>query len=113
MDTAPGLDPPETGHGDVRRVRFVYDFFLSRARPNGSNVASTITDEVTINLAGNAHFPGSQPPGCADPHSRFGNSSGPVLRDAVWDGYHHYDYWYTDHHDAVPNTGAREPTAGA
>lgn len=32
---------------------------------------------------------------------------GPVLKNAVFDGYHHYDYWYTDHHDAVPGTGTR------
>jgi hypothetical protein len=30
-----------------------------------------------------------------------------VLRNAVFDGYHHYDYYYTDHHDAVPGTGSR------
>ena len=54
-------------------------------------------------------FPGSQPPGCLDTNSRFGNvtNGGPVLRNAVFDGYYHYDYEYTDHHDAVPNTGSR------
>ena len=68
-----------------------------------------ITDEVTISLATNPGFPGSQPPGCLDPSSRFGthNMSNAVLRNAVWDGYNHYDYWYTDHHDAVPGTGSR------
>ena len=70
-DTAPGVDPPQVGRS--RRVRFIYDFFLTAARPNGSNIAATITDEVTISLAGNPGFPGSQPPGCLDPHSRFGN----------------------------------------
>jgi hypothetical protein len=30
-----------------------------------------------------------------------------VRRNAVWDGFHRYDYWYTDHHDAVPGTGTR------
>ena len=30
-----------------------------------------------------------------------------MLRNAVFDGYYHYDYEYTDHHDAVPNTGSR------
>eukprot|EP01047_Picozoa_sp_COSAG01_P047604 COSAG01_NODE_4564_length_4919_cov_6.477386_5_plen_80_part_00 len=30
-----------------------------------------------------------------------------MRRNAVWDGFHHYDYWYTDHHDAVPGTGTR------
>jgi len=67
-----------------------------------------ITDEVTIALAENAHFPGSQPPGCLDKDSRFGNkTTGPIKRNAVWDGYNHYDYWYTDLHDAVPGTGTR------
>ena len=70
----------------------------------------SITDEVTIDLACNAGFPGSQPPGCLDQHSKYGNTSrrdGPVRRNAVWDGHHHYDLWYTDHHDAVPGTGTR------
>ena len=93
-DDAPGVTPPATGPTDARRTRFIYDFFLSRERPNGTNVAASITDEVTINLASNAHFPGSQPPGCLDPNSRFGNSTtGPLLRNAVWDGTHHYDFF--------------------
>jgi hypothetical protein len=106
-DTAPGSQPPQIGLS--RRTRFIYDFFLSSARPNGSSVASTITDEITISLAGNPGFPGSQPPGCLDPHSKYSNVSGggPVLHNAVFDGHHHYDYYYTDHHDAVPNDGSR------
>jgi hypothetical protein len=72
VDTAPGANPPPTagtatGTGDSRRTRFVYDFFLTAVPANGSNIASTITDEITISLAGNPHFPGSQPPGCLDP----------------------------------------------
>ena len=65
----------------------------------------------SINLASNPHFPGSQPPGCLDAPSRFGNRSnyGPVKKYAVFDGSVNvsYDYWYTDHHDAVPGTGSR------
>lgn len=66
-DTAPGVDPPETagrGHHESRRVRFIYDLFLTSARPNGTNIAELITDEITISLAANPQFPGSQPPGC-------------------------------------------------
>jgi hypothetical protein len=107
-DAAPGVNPPQTGRGESRRARFIYDFFLTTVPPNGSNVASTITDEITIALAANPRFPGSQPPGCWDNSSRFGSvTTGPVLRNAVWDGHHYYDYWYTDHHDAVPGTGTR------
>ena len=108
-DLKPGVDPPAIGNGTERRVRMIYDFFLTTVRPNGSNVASTITDEVTINMASNAEFPGSQPPGCIDAASRYGKvgNYGPIVRNAVWDGYNHWDYWYTDHHDAVPNTGSR------
>lgn len=107
-DAAPGVAPPQTGHGESRRARFIFDFFLTTARPNGTNIASTITDEITISLAENPSFPGSQPPGCWDNSSRFGSTTtGPVLRNAVWDGHHYYDYWYTDHHDAVPGTGTR------
>jgi len=36
-----------------------------------------------------------------------GYRTGPVLKNAVFDGFYHYDYWYTDHHDAVPGTGTR------
>ena len=46
-----GVDPPEVGV--ARRVRFIYDFFLTTERPNGSNIAAAITDEITITLAGN------------------------------------------------------------
>jgi hypothetical protein len=107
-DAAPGVDPPQTGPEESRRARFIYDFFLTTVPPNGSNIASTITDEITISLAANPRFPGSQPPGCWDNISRFGSTTtGPVLHNAVWDGYHYYDYWYTDHHDAVPGTGTR------
>jgi hypothetical protein len=107
-DTAPGADPPETGKQDVRRTRFIYDFFLSTEKPDGTNKKDSITDEVTINLASNPHFPGSQPPGCLDKDSRFGNkTSGPVGKSVFFDGYNHYEYWYTDHHDAVPGTGTR------
>lgn len=108
-DLAPGSAPPATSNASSRRTRFIYDFFLTRVRPNGSSVASTITDEITINLASNVAFPGSQPPGCLDPASRYGNRSmwGPIERNAVFDGANHYDYWYTDHHDAVPGTGTR------
>lgn len=104
-DAAPGVRPPQTGGS--RRTRLIYDFFLTTAKPNGSNIASTITDEITISLAANPDFPGSQPPGCWDNASRFEGRPGPVLANAVFDGYHHYDYWYTDHHDAVPGTGTR------
>ena len=107
VDTAPGVSPPQTSPKDMRRTRLIYDFFLTSVRPNGTNIASAITDEVTIQLAGNPHFPGSQPPGCNDPHSRYENNTGPVVKNAVWDGHHWYDYWYTDHHDAVPGTGSR------
>jgi len=107
-DDAPGVDPVDTGKQDVRRTRFIYDFFLTTMRPNGTNLKDYITDEVTIALAANPHFPGSQPPGCLDKDSRFGNkTTGPIIRNAVWDGYNHYDYFYTDHHDAVPGTGTR------
>ena len=108
-DLAPGSAPPATSNTSSRRTRFIYDFFLTRVRPNGSSVASAITDEITINLASNAAFPGSQPPGCLDPASRYGNRSmwGPIKRNAVFDGFNRYDYWYTDHHDAVPGTGTR------
>lgn len=93
-DDAPGVAPPPVG--GVRRTRLIVDFFLSAEKPNGSDVSHSITDEVTIALAANAHFPGSQPPGCLDNHSRFGNTSTqPVLRNAVWDGFHHYDFFYT------------------
>ena len=92
-DDAPGVDPPETSASDVRRTRLIYDFFMTSVQSNGTNIASTITDEVTIQLAGNPHFPGSQPPGCHDPHSRYENNTGPVAKKAVWDGYHWYDYW--------------------
>merc|ERR1712216_518070 len=63
---------------------------------------------VTINVASNPDFPGGQPPGCLDP-GRFSNKStwGPLVKDAVWDGYYSYDYYWTDHHDAVPGTGSR------
>ena len=90
VDTGPGLQPPATGASDVRRVRFVYDFFLTAERPssNGTSVARSITDEVTIDLAANPFFPGSQPPGCLDPDSRFNTTHGPVLRNAVFDGFH-------------------------
>jgi len=106
-DTAPGAEPPPTG--GARRIRFIYDMFIASARPNGSSVASSITDEITISLAGNVGFPGSQPPGCLDPSGRFGNVSrgGPVLRNAVRSLGEVYDYEYTDHHDAVPNDGSR------
>lgn len=65
IDTAPTKDPPQTStvaayHNDSRRTRFIYDFFLTSVRPNGTNIAHSITDEVTIDLAGNPHFPGSQ-----------------------------------------------------
>jgi hypothetical protein len=110
-DDAPNVDPPELGTNFSRRVRFIYDFFLTSDRPTSRGVvSSSITDEVTINFATNKGFPGSQPPGCIDPDSRFGNrtaAGGAVLQNAVWDGYNHYDYWYTDHHDAVPGTGTR------
>eukprot|EP00966_Prymnesium_polylepis_P120286 2779881-Prymnesium_polylepis.1 len=29
------LGPPPTGAGDVRRARFIYDFFLTAERPRG------------------------------------------------------------------------------
>ena len=107
-DTAPGVDPPPSSSHDARRIRFIYDFFLTHAKPNGSSVKETITDEVTIDLSGNPLFPGSQPPGCLDPNSRYGNqTTGPVVKNAVFDGYNYYDYWYTDHHDLVPGTGTR------
>lgn len=73
-DGAPNLDPPEVGVNFSRRIRFIYDFFLTAERPAAaSGVPSSITDEVTINFATNPGFPGSQPPGCIDPDSRFGN----------------------------------------
>ena len=34
-DAAPGVRPPETG--GRRRTRFIYDFWLTTAKPNGSN----------------------------------------------------------------------------
>ena len=119
-DDAPGVAPPQTSAvpgyaSDSRRARLILDFFVtSRAPVPGGNSSAPrtpgfVTDEVTIDLACNAHFPGSQPPGCLDASSRFGNSSnyGPVRRAAVRSGNSTYDYWYADHHDAVPGTGSR------
>jgi hypothetical protein len=40
-----------------RRARLIYDFFLTTARPNGTNIAHTITDEITIALAVSRPFP--------------------------------------------------------
>jgi hypothetical protein len=88
VDDAPGVSPPPTGGS--RRTRFLYDFFLTSTRPSeGTSVADSITDEVTIDLASDPNFPGSQPPGCLDPNSRFGKNGtyGPVHENAVWDGY--------------------------
>lgn len=118
-DTAPGAAPPQTAAlpayaSDSRRARLLLDFFvLSRAPSPGNGSAPRtpgfVTDEVTIDLACNPHFPGSQPPGCLDAHSRFAPDYGPVRRGAVFDASSNssYDYWYTDHHDAVPGTGSR------
>jgi hypothetical protein len=109
-DNAPGLAPPPTSANNSRRIRFIYDFFLTSEKPReGVNIAHKVTDEVTINLASEPAFPGSQPPGCLDPDSRFGKNGtyGPVVEKTVWDGSYWYDYYYTDHHDAVPGTGSR------
>lgn len=65
--------PPRAPGGSRRAVRFIHDFFLTSVRPNGTDVASTITDEIVINFASNPKFPGFQPPGCLDPHSRCGS----------------------------------------
>ena len=43
----------------------------------------------------------------AGPPATTSNLNSCLVRNAVWDGYNHWDYWYTDHHDAVPNTGSR------
>lgn len=107
-DDAPGVDPPSTSASDERRVRFIYDMFLTSVKPNGTNIQVAITDELIITLASNPGFPGSQPPGCLHPGSRFANKTwGPVKPNAVWDGYYWYDYYWTDHNDAVPGTGTR------
>jgi len=37
-DDAPGVDPVETGKQDVRRTRFIYDFFLTTKKPDATNL---------------------------------------------------------------------------
>lgn len=111
-DDAPGVEPPETSSRsptDARRVRFIYDLWLTREKPvAGRSVASSITDEVIIDLSSNPGFPGSQPPGCLHWGDRFSNVTwGPVKVDAVFDGHHWYDYYWTDHNDLVPGMGTR------
>jgi len=86
-------DAPEASRPGYR---FIFDMYLTRDRPGKGNVANTLSDEVIIDLDYNPEFPGNQPPGC-------GVDTKPLHPNVVFDGYDRYEYFYTDHHDAINN----------